>query len=87
MKMVFEVFSAFASTVAVKDTKDLYVRPVLHLRMLVGRMDNVQYDSNPVLVVLSDQAHISVGREGFDCSESFIGYLAILEVWQTMVCI
>jgi hypothetical protein len=65
---------------AVVDAENLDVRPVGHHRQLVERVDNVQNDRDPVLIVLTNQADVGVGREGSHGPEALVGYFAVLEI-------
>jgi hypothetical protein len=80
MQIVFQVLRALAASMAIVDAENLDVRPVRHHRQLVEGVDNVQNDRYPVLIVLTNQANVGVGREGSHGPKALVGYFAVLEI-------
>lgn len=70
---------------AVVYAEDLDVGPIGYGRHLGRRMYHVQDYCNPVLVILSNKAYVSVGREGLDCAECLVRNFAVLKVRQAEV--
>jgi hypothetical protein len=68
VELVLEILSALAATVAVENSENLKTRPLLlgNLGALVGWLDDVENDRNPVLIGLSNSSYICVSSECFD---------------------
>lgn len=83
--MIFQILSASTATMAIIDTKYLNVRPVIDDWFLLWRMDNIQYNSYPVFILLSYQAYISVCWKCLYSTKSLRRYFAALEIRQALV--
>jgi hypothetical protein len=81
VKVVFQVLSTFASSMAIIDPEDLNVGPVRHYWNLVHRMYHIKNDCYSIFIVLTDQSNIRIGRKRFYSSECFMGYFTVLKVW------
>lgn len=84
VELVLKILSALAATVAVKNSENLKTRPLLlgNLGVLVGWLDNVENDRNPVLVGLSNSSYICVSSECFDWPKWFLRHFARLKKGQ-----
>lgn len=80
MQIIFQVLRALAASMAIIDAENLDVWPVGHHRQLVEGVDNVQNDRDPVLIVLTNQSDVGVGREGSHGPKALVGYFAVLEI-------
>ncbi len=85
VQVVFQVLGALTAAMAVEDSEDLDVRPILNCRVFVWRMNYIEDDCYSVFVVLPDQPDICVGCKAFDAPESFVRDLAVLKVRKSMV--
>ena len=85
MKVVLQILSAFAPSMTVIDTEYLYVGPVRYCGQLVYWMDNIQNDSYPIFIVLTDESNISIGRKRFHSAKCFVRNLTILKIWESIV--
>lgn len=68
MKLVFEVLSALAATMAIEHAEYLESRPLLvcQLGRLGSWLDHVEDDGDSVLVGLADSSYICVSCKRFD---------------------
>ena len=73
MKVIFEVFSTFASTVAIIDSEDLKLWPSFsgYTGHFLRWLDHVQDDRNTILVGLAYDADICIGSKSLNRPESF----------------
>lgn len=85
MQVILEILCTFASTMAIVNAKDLYIRPVLNNRQLIHRMNYIQNDRYPIFIVLANESNICIGAERFDCSKRLVRDLTILEVWKPVI--
>ena len=66
MKIIAQKLSAALSTMAVKNSKELYlVLRLLRTVRLQTRLFQIKYYRDPVLIVVSDEAIMSVGAVGY----------------------
>ena len=84
VELVLKILSALAATVAVENSKNLKTRPLLlgNLGALVGWLDDVENDRNPVLIGLSNSSYICVSSECFDWPKRFLRHFACLKEGQ-----
>ena len=68
MKVVFEVFSTFASTMPVIDTEYLELWPFIsgYTRHFLCWLDDIQYDRYAILICLADDTNVCIGGESLD---------------------
>ena len=83
MQVVFEIFSAFASSMSIVDTKDLQLWPLVsgYPWIFCLRLNDVQDNRDPIFVCLAHSADICIRCKGLDRAESFGANLACLEEW------
>ena len=83
MECVFDILGASVATMAVKHSKDLDFGPNLNPRLLRLRLDNIQYNCNPVLIRFPYRADIRVSRKTPDCSKGLRAHFGLLELLQS----
>lgn len=74
VQVLLEVFSTLVAAMAVVDSEDLDLWPLvlLDLVLFAIRLNNIQNDCNPVFIYFSDEAHVGVSGERFDNAELFV---------------
>jgi hypothetical protein len=81
MQVVSKVLCANMTTMAVKDTKEAHLRPIA-LPMLILGLQDIQDNTDSVLIVLSDNALIGIGSIGLDYAALLVRSLGNLMVLQ-----
>jgi len=71
MKIITQVFCTNMPSMAVKDTKETYLRPIT-FPLFVFRFQNVEYDRDSVFIVLSYDTLIGICSVCFHNSTFFI---------------
>jgi hypothetical protein len=66
MKVIFEIFSTFATSMTVIDPEDLNVWPISYHWQLIYWMNNVEDDRYSIFIILPDKSYISVCGETFN---------------------
>ena len=61
MKIVPQIISTGRPTVTIKDAEEAYLRPLNLQISFVFRLENIQYDTDSVLIVVSDDPLVGVG--------------------------
>ena len=81
MQGIFEIFSTFAATMTIVDTKDLQLWPWLrwYSWIFLWGLDHVKNNWDAVFVGLSNYSNISISCKCFDWSESLRADLALLK--------
>ena len=83
VEVVFYKFSAPMTSMPVENPKDLDFRPILNFRSPICRLDNVQDDSDSILIGLPDSSNICIRCETSHSSEGLIAYLRRLKLLES----
>jgi hypothetical protein len=77
MEVFFQVLGTLVTSMTIIHCKNLNLRPlsIWHLWLLRQGLNNIQYDSNSILICFPHESHMSVGCEGSDHSKPLVGSL------------
>lgn len=81
MKVILEVLSALAAAMAIVNTEDLQLGPLVRRNSwsLLCRLYHIKDNRDPILISLAHDSNISIGSESLNRAESFGTNLARLE--------
>jgi len=66
VEVILQVLRTLRPSMAIINSEDLNVGPVRYGRNFICWMDNIEDDSDPVFIVLPDEAYVSVCGESPD---------------------